>query len=64
MTMMPIWKTCPKCHQKYDWNPDVGTFGCPYCFEKNRKRTGKLGKIIEKRMSEKYGSEPDDESED
>ena len=31
MTMVPMIKKCPKCHQKYSWNPDVGNFNCPYC---------------------------------
>ena len=31
MTMLSIWKKCPKCHRKYVWNPDVGNFNCPYC---------------------------------
>lgn len=31
MTMVPMWKRCSKCHKKYDWNPDVGNFSCPYC---------------------------------
>ena len=31
MTMMPMYKTCPKCHKKYSWNPDVGHMWCPTC---------------------------------
>lgn len=31
MTMVPMWKKCPKCHNSYNWNPDVGQFKCPYC---------------------------------
>lgn len=31
MTMVPEWKTCPKCRKKYSWNPDVGQFKCPHC---------------------------------
>lgn len=31
MTMVPMMKKCPKCHKKYNWNPDVGNFMCPYC---------------------------------
>lgn len=31
MTMMPIYKICPKCKRKYSWNPDAGQMWCPYC---------------------------------
>ena len=31
MTMVPEWKTCPRCHKKYSWNPDVGKIICPHC---------------------------------
>lgn len=31
MTILPIIKTCPACHKKYSWNPDVGRFRCPHC---------------------------------
>ncbi|MGO5053941.1 hypothetical protein ACTQ6A_15770 [Lachnospiraceae bacterium LCP25S3_G4] len=29
MTMMPMWKTCPKYHKRYSWNPDLGQMRCP-----------------------------------
>ena len=31
MTMMPMFKICPKCKKKYSWNPDVGKMSCPRC---------------------------------
>ena len=48
MTIMPHWKTCPRCHKQYSWNPDVGVMGCPYCMEKDRKRVEKIRKIFGK----------------
>lgn len=43
MTMAPIWKICPRCHRRYDWNPDVGRFGCPYCHGLEKT----IGKIVD-----------------
>ena len=31
MTIIPIFKKCPICGEKYVWNPDVGKIICPYC---------------------------------
>ncbi|MBO4415367.1 MAG: hypothetical protein J5824_05230 [Lachnospiraceae bacterium] len=31
MSIVPMWKRCPKCHKKYSFNPDVGQLGCPNC---------------------------------
>ena len=31
MTIFPEYKTCPACHKKYSWNPDLGHFMCPHC---------------------------------
>lgn len=33
MTMMPMFKTCPKCGHRYTCNPSVGDLGffCPKC---------------------------------
>jgi len=31
MTMVPIYKKCPRCKCRYSWNPDVGKMRCPYC---------------------------------
>lgn len=47
MTMVPMWKTCPKCHRKYEWNPDVGKFNCSYCHG-----LGKQGKIFDKKKDD------------
>lgn len=39
MTIRAMWRICPKCHRKYDWNPSIGVISCPYC----RKRENKKG---------------------
>lgn len=31
MTMVPMFKKCPRCKKRYSWNPDVGKIRCPYC---------------------------------
>ena len=31
MTIVPMFKKCPKCKKKYSWNPDVGHMWCPNC---------------------------------
>lgn len=31
MTIMPMFKICPKCKRKYSWNPDAGNMWCPHC---------------------------------
>ena len=31
MTIIPMFKMCPKCKKKYSWNPDVGKINCPRC---------------------------------
>lgn len=38
MTILPMRKKCPKCHKKYDWNPDVGRMFCPYCHGLGKKK--------------------------
>lgn len=48
MTIVPMYKTCHKCHKKYSWNPDVGKFNCPYC-----GGLGKQGNLLEKILSNK-----------
>ena len=50
MTMVPIWKICPKCKKKYDWNPDVGRMTCPYCLRKEQRKTV-LGRIFRKKKN-------------
>ena len=48
MTIMPQWKICPRCHKRYDWNPEGGVMRCPYCMEKDMKRIKKLKKLLGK----------------
>lgn len=31
MTMVPMYKICPRCKRRYYWNPDVGKMWCPHC---------------------------------
>ncbi len=31
MTMVPMYKKCPRCRRRYSWNPDAGQMWCPYC---------------------------------
>lgn len=50
MTMRPMWKTCPKCHKRYSWNPDVGKIACPRCYR--RKGIKELINIITNREKE------------
>lgn len=42
MTILPQWKKCKKCGRTYDWNPDVGITGCPYCMKKKLERYAKF----------------------
>lgn len=49
MTMLSIWKKCPKCHRKYVWNPDVGNFNCPYCHGLGTQVGELVGSIFGKR---------------
>lgn len=43
MTMMPIYKRCPKCKRNYSFNPDVGKMLCPYCGLFGRSSLGYAG---------------------
>jgi len=49
MTILPMYKTCPKCHKKYSWNPDVGKFNCPHCGGLGKPESGGLGTIFGKK---------------
>lgn len=49
MTMMPMYKTCPKCHKKYSWNPDVGKMFCPHCGGMGKTPKGILEKLLGKK---------------
>ena len=42
MTMVPMFKKCPRCKRKYSWNPDVGKMWCPYCGSLRIPGTGDL----------------------
>ena len=53
MTIVPELKTCPVCHKKYSWNPDLGHFRCPHC--------GGLG-IGKKNIVEKIFGKKEDSS--
>ena len=50
MTMLPMYKKCPKCKKSYSWNPDVGNMWCPNCglfgmFGEDERSVGK--RIVE-----------------
>lgn len=47
MTMIPMWKTCTKCHKRYEWNPDIGTIDCPYCHGLGKMKKKMLEKALE-----------------
>lgn len=63
MTILPMWKKCPKCHMKYDWNPDAGHFNCPYCLGLGKPGGGILENIFGKKKDfingEDYGETED-----
>lgn len=47
MTIHSMYKICPKCHQKYKFNPDVGQgMFCPYCGGTGLTKENSLKKII------------------
>lgn len=60
MTMLPIWKTCPKCHKKYDWNPDVGINSCPYCQDIKMAKKNSFLKLFGKKKDEGNDIIPDE----
>lgn len=49
MTLVPERKTCPKCHRKYSWNPDVGKFFCPYCLGMGTPLTNLADRVFNKK---------------
>ena len=55
MTMVPMYKKCPKCKRRYSWNPDVGKMCCPYCRPFGVPGAGDipLNKILKKIMRKK-----------
>ncbi|WP_075721741.1 hypothetical protein [Roseburia sp. 499] len=54
MTMVPMMKRCPKCHRRFNWNPDVRNFICPYC-----RGLGNPGKTILEKILGKKNKEDD-----
>jgi DNA-directed RNA polymerase subunit RPC12/RpoP len=46
MSIITMWKKCPKCGRKYTYNPSTGDLGliCPYCALKPKKVFGKKAK--------------------
>lgn len=58
MTLVPEYKTCPKCHRKYSWNPDVGKMFCPHCGRLGNSGSGKsiLDAVLD-RKAEKRNKE-------
>ena len=54
MTIIAEWRTCPRCHKKYSWNPDVGKIMCPYCIEAGKKSVDNLlDKLLKNKKKEK-----------
>ena len=31
MSLVPVYRICPKCKRIYSFNPDVGRLYCPTC---------------------------------
>ncbi|MDO4987638.1 MAG: hypothetical protein Q4E17_01205 [Synergistes sp.] len=50
MTIVPIWRRCPKCHRRYSWNPDVGHFNCPFCYGMENLDEGLVTRIFGKKF--------------
>lgn len=48
MSIRAIWKICPKCHKRYEWNPDVGILVCPYCHGVGKRKQKKLDEFLKK----------------
>lgn len=49
MSLLPNWKTCPKCHKKYSLNPDVGHFFCPHCHGLGKGKENIFDKLLKKK---------------
>lgn len=60
MTFVSMWKICPGCHRRYDWNPDAGRFNCPYC----RGFEATIGKIADTIFGKAEAKESGDEKSD
>ncbi|GHV56282.1 hypothetical protein FACS1894216_20010 [Synergistales bacterium] len=54
MTILPMYKRCPRCGGKYSYNPSVGDMGlfCPYCaklaFPPLTEVISEIGRFIER----------------
>lgn len=46
MSILPMYRICPKCNRRYSFNPSVGKIFCPYC--ERSQFSGMGGKIIGK----------------
>lgn len=44
MTLVPVYKKCPRCKKKYSWNPDVGHMWCPTCGPESLAGAGDIPK--------------------
>jgi len=49
MSILPMYRICPKCNRRYSFNPSVGKIFCPYC-ERNQL-AGMGGKLMGKETS-------------
>lgn len=47
MTMVSMYKTCPKCHKKYSWKSDVGKLFCSHCGVVGKPKKGVLESLFE-----------------
>lgn len=52
MTIFPELKTCPDCHKKYSWNPDLGHFRCPNCGGLGDGKKHVFRKLFDKKKKE------------
>lgn len=50
MSMMPIYKVCPRCRRRYLWNPDTGQTGCPNCGGMKKAGAKALGAFLKNVM--------------
>lgn len=54
--MVPDMRICPVCHKRYDFNPDVGHFNCPYCHGLGKPAgNGPMGRFGKKAKTEGKG---------
>ncbi|EOS72073.1 hypothetical protein C818_00220 [Lachnospiraceae bacterium MD308] len=53
MTMLPIYKVCPKCRRRYLWSPDTGRTACPNCGGWEKTGFKVLGAFLRSVMKDK-----------